>query len=847
MNIRDVLATLFFPGQLVELRAVRKRKKGAVSLYYDNHNELAKFAQLFSDDPAYMGTYCTLQEVDRKILAEPRNILLNNILNLEKKVVHSTENPDVKSFRWFLIDCDPSRPDPDSSSTKAEKQIALDVINKVHAYLAEQGWPEPVFCDSGNGWHLLYRINLSCIKSEKNPTPPGHIVRQCLHALSSMFSIPEAKIDTSVFKPAQLAKLYGTMTRKGVNTTERPWRASKMKSVPKPIELVPLEKIHALAALCPLEQAMTAESGTLPELDEEFNIQEFCKHYGLAIDHEIEKGTRTYYVLDECPIAGRKHTGDGNKTALVVGDTLGFECWSDDCNDKKLSDLLAKLHETHPKYPGPLWEPIDLENEKFVLEEVQDEPEPEATPRQQLKITATAKPSVAIDDEDEDGLKYPELKFPYEALPEGVLKKLVDKACEGGLSPGLVCPAILTFASAIPAYDVHVSGSKINMYATLLSLVAAGKDTAIDRARAVLGLNEYPQFWSNYTPSGEASIAFLIGDKKEGRGKNTKITPGPRYHCIVTYELRETLKKSASDTSGVLETMCWFWDHNDKLRSNTGTGIQKVECRTSWLTCLPVGQNEIDRNIFRMAFGEGASHGIADRMLFGFAEEKFDSRQSMDWEAPYDLNHFETEGKYKNQKVDGMDFASTRVETLVSRLMKHKVTGWADGVKELYMQWEGPGRSTYHLRKLAVLTALINGHVNIEMSDYKFAVEFMEWRARILKVFTSGTAQDVSQGQFSEMIEAMISEQSERWHQTRQFKRRCEKVAADQQGCEHLFVRWKQLSNDNRWFRYGRDVEKSIDQLVRGGTLAYLMVPTLREGRDEKTVWEADKSWVRLA
>ena len=178
----------------------------------------------------------------------------------------------------------------------------------------------------------------------------------------------------------------------------------------------------------------------------------------------------------------------------------------------------------------------------------------EATePEKPVSITVNFKPkeSIAIDDIDEDGLKYPDLEFPYDKIAEGVLKNLADKACEGGLSPGLVVPAILALASAIPQQDIHVSGTKINQFVTLLSLTAAGKDTAIDRARRVLGMDQHTDLWSTYTPSGERSIGYLLGDTKTGRGSTIKITPGFRQHCIVTYELRETLKKSRGDTRRV--------------------------------------------------------------------------------------------------------------------------------------------------------------------------------------------------------------------------------------------------------------------------------------------------------
>src|SRR5450755_1569651 len=76
-----------------------------------------------------------------------------------------------------------------------------------------------------------------------------------------------------------------------------------------------------------------------------------------------------------------------------------------------------------------------------------------------IQPTAEAEPEV-------DGLKYPQLRFPYEAIPEGRLKKLVDKACEGGVAPGLVVPSLLTLIGSMPTQD-KMCGQRINLFTTL--------------------------------------------------------------------------------------------------------------------------------------------------------------------------------------------------------------------------------------------------------------------------------------------------------------------------------------------------------------------------------------------
>ncbi|MFZ3216208.1 MAG: hypothetical protein WA192_09130, partial [Candidatus Acidiferrales bacterium] len=73
----------------------------------------------------------------------------------------------------------------------------------------------------------------------------------------------------------------------------------------------------------------------------------------------------------------------------------------------------------------------------------------------QEKKPGWAKPLIdhATAEEAKKRMKYPHLRFPYEAIPEGRFKELVDKACEGGLSPGLVVPSLMALTSSLPVHD----------------------------------------------------------------------------------------------------------------------------------------------------------------------------------------------------------------------------------------------------------------------------------------------------------------------------------------------------------------------------------------------------------
>lgn len=92
------------------------------------------------------------------------------------------------------------------SSTDAELALALERARAVVEYLTSVGWPAPIQAMSGNGYHLLHRIDL--------PTDDGGLVKFVLAALAERFSDDAVAIDRAVHNPARIAKVVGTVSRK---------------------------------------------------------------------------------------------------------------------------------------------------------------------------------------------------------------------------------------------------------------------------------------------------------------------------------------------------------------------------------------------------------------------------------------------------------------------------------------------------------------------------------------------------------------------------------------------------------------------------------------------------------
>lgn len=217
-KILPVIGVLFEPGDVVELRAFKDRT--ITSGYFDNFEELAEQAAKL--DSKGFAVYVTLNPTESALLARAHN-------RVKTHPKATTSDTNITHRRWLPVDFDPVRP-ANVSSTDEEKQAAVHRAREVREHLREQGWPEPVVGDSGNGAHLLYRVDLP------NNRESLELVKGVLEALAFKFSDEAVSVDTSTSNAARIWKLYGTTARKGDDTEDRPHRRSRLLEIPKEVE-----------------------------------------------------------------------------------------------------------------------------------------------------------------------------------------------------------------------------------------------------------------------------------------------------------------------------------------------------------------------------------------------------------------------------------------------------------------------------------------------------------------------------------------------------------------------------------------------------------------------------------
>ncbi len=332
-QIKHALGLLF--GQesvdnVVELRILNTGKTGTVSGYFNDFSKLADTAIKYSGNaPA---VYVTLNPVTPVLLARALNKTHTNVKN-------STNDTDIVKRCWFPIDLDYERPAGISSSDAEHSLTHLKAKDLIES-LQKMGWSDPIYSDSGNGAHLLYKIDLP------NTEESTELVKNCLNALAYLVNRDKIHVDESVFNAARIWKLYGTKACKGENLSERPHRIAKILSIPEEIKAVTKEQLIEVANLAPVPEDEL--NGTV-----KFDIIRWMKKYVLSVKNTISENNRTTYVLDSCPF-DPSHK-DASITQMNNG-ALAFNCFHNSCKDRHWRQLRLKFepdaYSKEKKYNG---------------------------------------------------------------------------------------------------------------------------------------------------------------------------------------------------------------------------------------------------------------------------------------------------------------------------------------------------------------------------------------------------------------------------------------------------------------------------------------------------------------
>lgn len=320
--ILAALAAMFEPDDVIELRAFPRGKKRTDAGYFDGeHREaLADAAARLNLEGA--AVYVTLNRIDPQLLGRYCN-------RIEQWASDTATDANVTRRRWLLIDLDPVRP-KNTAATEAQVQAARDASSKCYRLLKAEGWPEPLDGESGNGFHLLYPLDLP---NDANSTA---LVKGALAGLAARLDDDAVKVDQAVFNAARITKLYGTVATKGDHTPGAPWRLSALVSTPARGEPVTPDQLRALNPAPAAAPAATPRA-TASVVQSTFNLIDFLSRLGIEYDRDQHEG-RDRYRLAHCPF----NEAHGRGEAAILQDAtgkLGFKCQHDSCSGKHWQDV----------------------------------------------------------------------------------------------------------------------------------------------------------------------------------------------------------------------------------------------------------------------------------------------------------------------------------------------------------------------------------------------------------------------------------------------------------------------------------------------------------------------------
>jgi P4 family phage/plasmid primase-like protien len=303
-----------------EIRLFRPDRSIAVG-YFDDWDAALRAVE--NEPLEYTGAYFTLNP----LILPPSFVVNPQALSSAR---NTAGDSDIARRVWLFIDCDPPR-EVKTNSTAEEKQAAHDEAERIREWLGSHGWPEPVLADSGNGWHLLYRVDLPNTQ-EITALLVGFLTR-----LKQLFPM----VDLANSNPSRLCKLYGSWARKGEHSDERPWRRSAIVEQGSGV-IVTEDQIRALTPV-----------KVTPQKTDDVKLASllgFLDYYGVALRSEPREVNGGWQIEIECPWAD-EHSSESRRDTVVsfiAGLGNGFRCFHGHCANRHWRELRAELEKRNP-------------------------------------------------------------------------------------------------------------------------------------------------------------------------------------------------------------------------------------------------------------------------------------------------------------------------------------------------------------------------------------------------------------------------------------------------------------------------------------------------------------------
>jgi len=361
---------------VTEVRILRKSSRGelngklswtgkTVAGYYDvpHYQKLLEDITPYEKSKDTLAIYTTLHACVPELLSRYAN-------RLEQQAKLTTSDHEMAFFSLFPVDVDPERPSG-IASTRAELETARENVLQVDALFDALGIPY-LRAMSGNGYHRLVLMERLAVTDES------------IEAFKGLGDIVASHFgtDTTIYNPSRIWKLYGTTTRKGDSTNERPHRTAKIE-FPDEVQRI---------AFAELQEKLLAELKVEPSIDvpssvpssnpspsrstPDMTLKEWLDQWNIPYTEKAYKGG-TKYQLD-CPF-DPSHTSPDAVCYEATGG-WAFKCSHNSCASYAWQDFKAKVApDTGKKKSPPKGESRDPEGHPT-------QPKPRSTDRPRIVL-----------------------------------------------------------------------------------------------------------------------------------------------------------------------------------------------------------------------------------------------------------------------------------------------------------------------------------------------------------------------------------------------------------------------------------------------------------------------------
>lgn len=319
----------------------------------------------------------------------------------------TTKDNDIVRRKWVFIDFDSKRPKGVSASNE-EVAAAKKKLAEVYKFLKEEGFHEPVMAFSGNGYHLLLKADM--------PNDNGHkeTVKAFIDIISSKFSDGKVEIDKAVFNAARICKLYGTEARKGLNTTDRPWRMSKIEYVPKALEVNDEAMFKSFVDKYSPKRETKQSQGNRYNGYGHFDLERWLADHNVEYRNAGMEGGMQKYQLRHCgweESHSESHEWTDAAIFVMPDGKIIYKCFHDHCQGRTWPEF-RKLYE--PDYDPNKRDKYWNNTQTVIIQQpVKPKPQPDIKPEDDKRGKKWLRP---LDVKKVDLYKLPKVKTGFREL-----------------------------------------------------------------------------------------------------------------------------------------------------------------------------------------------------------------------------------------------------------------------------------------------------------------------------------------------------------------------------------------------------------------------------------------------